>query len=80
MMPFLFACYSTPTSLYDAILSSACGVQQGDPLGLMLFSLAVRRAVEEVAGLEDLDASVWFLDIPEFLPGFLPGYRILQIM
>ena len=64
MMPFLLACYSAPTSLYcgDAVLSLACGVQQGDPLGPLLFSLAVRRAAEEVAGLEDLDASVWFLD------------------
>ncbi|XP_026392264.1 uncharacterized protein LOC113287662 [Papaver somniferum] len=44
-------CYSTPARLYynQHILSSALGVQQGDPLGPLLFSLALHPLVVKIA-------------------------------
>ena len=43
LFPFIYSCYSTSSSLYfhDTIISSAEGVQQGDPLGPLLFCLVI---------------------------------------
>ena len=43
MYPFVFSAYSAPSSLYwgDKILLSREGVQQGDPLGRLLFCLTI---------------------------------------
>ena len=43
MFPFIYSCYSASYSLYfhDTIISSAEGVQQGDPLGPLLFCLVI---------------------------------------
>jgi hypothetical protein len=40
--PFIWQCYSQPTNLLygDSVISSQCGVQQGDPLGPLLYCLA----------------------------------------
>ena len=62
IMPFLLACYAEPTSLFcgGEVLQSTCGVQQGDPLGPMLFSLAIHEVTEELVrmGIQ----AVWYLD------------------
>ena len=43
--PFLHSAYSTPSSLFwnDKIIQSAEGVQQGDPLGPLLFCLCIHH-------------------------------------
>ena len=43
LFPFIYSCYSASSSLYfhDTIISSAEGVQQGDPLGPLLFCLVI---------------------------------------
>ena len=54
------AAYSTPSHLMfgDRIISSSCGVQQGDPLGPLLFSLAVRH----ISHATICPFNVWYLD------------------
>ena len=63
-MPFLLMCYSTPTSLYchDAVIQSSCGVQQGDPLGPLLFSLAIHEVNLGLRRAHPELRSVWYLD------------------
>ena len=43
LYPLVWQAYSLPSNLFfgDSIISSATGVQQGDPLGPALFSLAI---------------------------------------
>ena len=57
-------CYGSPSLLLynhaDIILSS-CGVQQGDPLGPLLFSLALQPIVEEIQALNPR-LNLWYLD------------------
>ena len=45
LFPFVHSAYSSPSSLYwnDKILQSSEGVQQGDPLGPLLFCLSIYR-------------------------------------
>ena len=45
--PFIYACYSASSSLIlsDTIIESAEGVQQGDPLGPLLFCLAIHPLI-----------------------------------
>ena len=43
-------------------LSSMCGAQQGDPLGALLFSLAIKQVAETMKQQEGVDLSVWYLD------------------
>jgi len=58
-------CYSQPAHLWlgDMLLASMAGVQQGDPLGPLLFSLVLHPLVEKIAReFPDLDLNVWYLD------------------
>jgi ubiquitin carboxyl-terminal hydrolase 44/49 len=58
-------CYSNPSSLwyFEEPLSSEEGVQQGDPLGPMLFSLALHGLVLDIAkACPDLAIHCWYLD------------------
>ena len=57
---FVWQAYCTPTYLFfgNAIISSATGMQQGDPLSLVLFSLAIHSLVSELVSI----FNVWYLD------------------
>ena len=58
-------CYAGQPFLWwdKHVLRSAAGVQQGDPLGPILFSLVLQEVVREVVKqLPDLDLNVWYLD------------------
>ena len=62
---YVYQCYSTSSSLFFAsysedgcVLESKEGVQQGDPLGPFLFSLAV---MEKIKSLES-ELNLWYLD------------------
>ena len=55
-------CYAQPSNLLfgDEVVQSACGVQQGDPLGPLLFALALQPSLRAAAG--SLDLCVGYLD------------------
>ena len=61
---FVVACYGAPTSLFfgDSVLSSEEGVQQGDPLGPLLFCLAIKSLLDQVSS--------------EFLIGYLDDITV----
>ena len=58
-------CYQDVTHLvfHDHVVASAEGVQQGDPLGPLLFSLVVHELVTRIhAECPELDLHAWYLD------------------
>lgn len=57
-------CYARPAKLYynEFTLASAQGVQQGDPLGPLVFSLALHPLVCKIASQCTLDLNSWYLD------------------
>ncbi|KAL9232306.1 hypothetical protein vseg_007431 [Gypsophila vaccaria] len=57
-------CYSRPARLYygEHCLQSCQGVQQGDPLGPMLFALVLQPLVCKIRDSFDLTLQAWYLD------------------
>ena len=57
-------CYGQGSRLRfgEHVLASTCGVQQGDPLGPLLFALALQPALAAAASAADLDLCFAYLD------------------
>ena len=60
LYPFVHSSYSSPSSLFwhDSVLLSAEGVQQGDPLGPLLFCLSIHDLCYQLRS----EFNVWYLD------------------
>jgi hypothetical protein len=58
--PLTYASYNRSSNLFfgDYIIKSSCGVQQGDPLGPAVFSIAINEIIQK----SDLELNVWYLD------------------
>ena len=74
IVPFLNSRYIFAGCCYGELrfgphpLKSSAGVQQGDPLGPLLFSLVV---LDQLETSEPLTFSVWYLDNGTLIPSFL---------
>ena len=64
LSPWVEWCYSKVSCLTyrDNVIPSAEGVQQGDPLGPLLFSLVLSSVTEEISSRSNLDTQLWYLD------------------
>ena len=65
LFPWVSWCYSHPTNLWHPLgsLSSTSGVQQGDPLGSLLFSLVIHPVIIGIENTcESLFFNKWYLD------------------
>lgn len=60
LYPFLYQCYSSPSNLFYGCnaLSSQVGAQQGDPLGPLIFCLAIQKTITTL----ESPLNVWYLD------------------
>ena len=75
LLPWVSWCYGSHTSLWHPMgqISSQTGVQQGDPLGPMLFALVLHKLVTSIGADDDclqLLLEAWYLD-----DGILAGER-----
>ncbi|XP_026396185.1 uncharacterized protein LOC113290808 [Papaver somniferum] len=75
-------CYLRPDKLYYAqyILSSALGVQQGDPLGPLLFALTLHPLVNTIASRCKLDLHARYLDDGKIFGDTLEVAKALRII
>lgn len=67
LVPWVQWCYGSPSLLFyssSLTLKSSTGVQQGDPLGPLLFCLALRPLIDHIreAGGNHLHFHRWYLD------------------
>ncbi|XP_063385543.1 uncharacterized protein LOC134671614 [Cydia fagiglandana] len=60
LYPFAYQCYSGASNLYlkDSLILSQVGAQQGDPLGPLIFCLAIQKAIVAL----NSPLNVWYLD------------------
>lgn len=75
-------CYTHPARLYygESTLSSAQGVQQGDPLGPLLFALTLHPLVSKIATQCTLDLHAWYLDDGTIIGDTLEVSKALNII
>ena len=61
---FVHQCYSQSSSLRfgHEVLNSSEGVQQGDPIGPLLFALALQPVIVQLGNIQGLDLAFSFLD------------------
>ena len=64
LSPWVEWCYANHSGLTfgNDFITSAEGVQQGDPLGPLLFSLVLAEVTEEIASNSNLRTQLWYLD------------------
>jgi hypothetical protein len=72
IVPWVLYCYKSHPRLWHVLgsLWSAAGVQQGDPLGPVIFALALHRLVIRLDDVEGPIMNSWYLD-----DGILAGSR-----
>ncbi|GKB63474.1 putative reverse transcriptase domain-containing protein [Tanacetum coccineum] len=80
--PWVEFCYSRPARLYyeDSILWSCQGVQQGDPLGPLLFALALHPLVQKINQSCELTLQAWYLDDGTIVGDTLMVVKALDII
>ncbi|XP_026384575.1 uncharacterized protein LOC113280132 [Papaver somniferum] len=73
--------YASPARLYytDHVLSSAQGVQQGDPRGPLSFSLTVHPLILSIANRCELEVQDWYLEDGTVIGDTLMVAKALQI-
>lgn len=87
LYPFLFQVYSSPSNLFynGSVVLSQVGAQQGDPLGPLVFSLAIQKAISELKS----PLNIWYLDdgtlggrpedVQQDLLTLLPRFQVLGL-
>ncbi|GKA16517.1 putative reverse transcriptase domain-containing protein, partial [Tanacetum coccineum] len=75
-------CYSNPTRLYygNTPLWSHQGVQQGDPLGPLLFALVLHPLIRKIKDSFSLSLHAWYLDDGTIIGDTLVVGKVLELI
>ena len=72
---------SLPIFVGDIVLKSSTGVQQGDPLGPLLFSLVLNRLIKRIIlQYPLLDVHTWYLDDGTFIGDIIDLEGVLELI